>query len=827
MSLWTWGRAVANPRRTWALLGAVTLGLFVAMLLACMMPLYSSLMSEGYLQHILALSSPTNINLEITANTLGITSAVADGATKTTTAAGQLSANTFTTGSMTYLESQTNLSFDLVNGANPVTAGVLPFPFDQATALGYDMAQVAPHMRLVAGRLPQDTPAGQPYEVLVTNQTGKLRVGDALALSVVGDFSLQVAAVVAGVWTPKDPADPFWNGRSFAQVGPHAQDKPPTPAIFPLIFTTNGFVSALQFTSGGARAEGPVGMIVHTIFFTDPARITPESAPAVIDDIKNLRTRITVQVQDSLGVITTALVTDLDSILGGVLSQTALLGLPFDIFVVQILGLTLLFVIAMTGILVDSQAPQIATLKSRGASLLEILGGYGLQGAVLVAIAAIPAILLAPQVALAIVLWLLPAGGAALTFERQYLTQIASLQGSLFPAALGAALGLAALFVAVAQAARLDVLALRREQGRTATVPFWKRYYLDIGLVVLCAAGYLELVNFGGLGVRTTLVNSAASSGASNGPDPLLFATPAILLLAGALLALRVFPLLARAGFAAATRDRGAAGMMAFAQVARGGNFARLTLLLTLALGFGLFALTFQSSLARNAADRAAYLAGGDVRIVPTGGASNANALPDLYAKLPGVTQVLPLYRTHGSQLSGGAVDAQILALDPTVAAQVVYWRDDYAQASLAQLMAQMSAYEQGQSAGDPSHPIWALVDPTFAANQNVGVGDTFNLASETGNGAITYVVGGIMNEFPTMFDTDSIGFLVVDLSDYSAAVQNPQLGASAAPTPSEYWLRTTDDAGAGGFARGDAARAGLLRQLLHRPANPAGAVPV
>ena len=108
MSLWTWGRAVADPRRTWALLGAVTLGLFVAILLACMMPLYSSLMAEGYLQHILALSSPTNVNLEITANTLCITPAVADGATKASTDAGARATSAFTTGTMTYLDSQTN-----------------------------------------------------------------------------------------------------------------------------------------------------------------------------------------------------------------------------------------------------------------------------------------------------------------------------------------------------------------------------------------------------------------------------------------------------------------------------------------------------------------------------------------------------------------------------------------------------------------------------------------------------------------------------------------------------------------------------------------------
>ncbi|HEX6817309.1 MAG TPA: FtsX-like permease family protein, partial [Ktedonobacterales bacterium] len=768
-------------------------------------PLYSSLMSEGYLQHILALSSPTNVNLEIIANTLGITPAVADGATKTSTDVGDLRAGAFTTGSATYLESQTRLRFAFVNGANPVAAGVLPGPFDEATVLGYDMAQAAPHMQLFAGRLPQDTPAGQPFEVLITKEMDKLHLGDTISFVVSGLPTLTVAAKVVGVWYPKDTNDTFWNGRSFAHIDPHAQDVPPTPAIFPVLFTKNAFVSALQFTSGGARAEGPVSMSVHTIFYTDPARITPESAPAVIDDIKTLRTLIGVQVQSSLGVLTAALITNLDTLLRGVLSQTALLGLPFDIFVVQVLGLTLLFVVAVTGILVESQTLPIATLKSRGASLLQLLGGYSLQGLILAGIAAVPALLLAPSLALAIVASLLPAGGNGVRIEQQYLASIASVQGSLLPAAIGAGLALVALLLAVAQAARLDVLALRREQGRTATVPFWKRYYLDLALVVLCAAGYLELTTFGGIGTQATL----ASSSAPSGPDPLLFATPSLLLLAGALLALRVVPLLAHAGAALSARDRGATSMMAFTQVARGGSFARLTLLLTLALGFGLFALTFQSSLARNSADRAAYIAGADERIVPVQGASDSSDLSALYAKLPGVTQVMPVDRTHGSQLSGGSIDASILAFDPRLAAQVVSWRADYAPQSLAELMGGMRSHTQGASAGDASHPIWALVDPTFAANQNVRVGDSFKLASETGTGAITYVVGGIVNDFPTLFDGDTIGYLVVDLADYSAAVQNPQVGAGSPVTPSEYWLRTTDDA----------AQAGARASALNNPA--------
>src|SRR5512142_2852450 len=129
--------------------------------------------------------------------------------------------------------------------------------------------------------------------------------------------------------------------------------------------------------------------------------------------------------------------------------------------------------------------------------------------------------------------------------------------------------------------------------ARPSRKPFWRRTYLDVGLALLCLVGYLELGQFGGTQTRVQL--------GSQGNSPLLLITPALLLLSGGLLLLRLIPLAASLGARVASRGRGITAMLAFAQIERTpARYSRMTLLLVLSVGLGLFALTFNASLAQN-----------------------------------------------------------------------------------------------------------------------------------------------------------------------------------------------------------------------------------
>src|SRR5262249_30502976 len=216
---------------------------------------------------------------------------------------------------------------------------------------------------------------------------------------------------------------------------------------------------------------------------------------------------------------------------------------------------------------------------------------------------------------------------------------------------------------------------------------------LDVALAVLCALGYLELGQFGGLNIREQLGTADAQSG----PDPLLLAAPALLLLAGALLTLRLFPLGAAIGARLAAQGRGATSMLAFSQVSRASSaFGRLTLLLTLSVGVGLFALNYQASLGRNVADRAAYVAGADQLVAVGAGAQSEAKMNQSLAALPGVQGVTPLFRSQATSTDDPTAIVGTLAVDPATFAGVSNWRDDYAAQPLDGLMREMAAHTQG-----------------------------------------------------------------------------------------------------------------------------------
>jgi hypothetical protein len=340
----------------------------------------------------------------------------------------------------------------------------------------------------------------------------------------------------------------------------------------------------------------------------------------------------------------------------------------------------------------------------------------------------------------------------------------------------------------------------------------WRRYYLDLALVVLCFFGYVELGHFGDVSTRQQL-------GVSN--SPLLLAAPALLLLAGALVVLRIFPLGAALGARAAARGRGVTALLSLSQVERNpGRYTRLTLLLVLAVGLGLFALTFDASLTQNASDRAAYTVGADVRLTEHAGLGKGQdaAIAHRLASLPGVAAVAPVYRTTASASQdegGGPVD--VLGVDPATLGQVVgpvAWRSVYATQPLTALLGGMRQQMRGARAGSADTPIWAIVSATFAANYHLNVGDQFALQfDETATGTGAFVVGAEVAEFPTLYPTHATGgFILVDSADYFAAIANAlndakggiaiQGGPATPPTPpdtshlgaNEFWLRATGD---------------------------------
>ena len=741
-----------------ALLLAVALGMLVADALICTVPLYNALIADVQFQRALVSGDPTARNIEAQVSSPHITMAIRSTATSEVTSLGQQYLSGFTAATPTYYTSADTFLLTRIGASNFDPASPKP---PEANPLAFDYASAGPHMKLIAGRLPQATTAGSLLpEALITQQMANVQhvgVGDELTLTQFGSHQDQLTVRIVGVFTPRDPNDNYWNGLNFdVMSGPGSSSPYPVLLTFPAFFSIFGSFSGVNMTQ-------------HWVYYTQPQRINAGNLNTVLDQINQFRSRINGNLLSTADVTNAQVNTELDQTISNLNGQQNLIALPLYVVVAQVVGLALLFVAAMASLLIDGQAGEIATLKSRGASGAQILGVFTTQGLLLGILAAVLSPFAAALLSLALVRFFVPQsvfGG--LYVGGSYFAQLANPQAVILPAILGALLGVGAVVISAWQSARRDVLAFRREQGRTSQQPFWQRYYLDLALVVLCVIGYLELGQFGSASVRAQLGGAAS---------PLLLITPALLLLAGALLTLRLAPLGARFGESLAARGRGLVAMLALSQVERTpGRYSRMTLLLTLSVGLGLFALSFDTSLNQNIYDQAAYSVGANIRLTQnfTEGGQIGQTIDTKLATLPGVTQVTPVYRSQAvTSPDQGGTELSLLAVDPATFASVdepVAWRSDYGNgASLTSLMQQMHSHlAQPSLAGSPSAPIWAIVSQNFADQYNLSPGKRFEIELEDdGLSGTSFVVGAIVSNFPTLYPNDlPAGFVVVALPD-------------------------------------------------------------
>ncbi|WP_327358200.1 ABC transporter permease [Streptomyces sp. NBC_01304] len=222
--------------------------------------------------------------------------------------------------------------------------------------------------------------------------------------------------------------------------------------------------------------------------------------------------------------------------------------------------------------------------------------------------------------------------------------------------------------------------AARSGHGRTRALPAPLRAGADVGLLVIAAVAYWQLD-------RRTL-DSGALSGDREGElgiDPLLVVAPALALLAGTVLTLRLLPPAAKLAERHAVGGRGLTVSLAGWQFSRRPlRGAGTVLLLVLAVAMGMLALGQGASWDRSQDDQADFRAGAPVRVLGSSGAAFGQG--GAYDELAGLRAAAPAARSEVG-LSGGR-RATLLALDTTTAGPHLRMRDDLAQGDQARLLA-------------------------------------------------------------------------------------------------------------------------------------------
>ena len=554
------------------------------------------------------------------------------------------------------------------------------------------------HAQVVEGGFPRGVTAadlaGKPFEieVLVDEDTARLfdlDVGSTMsAIPYWQDISSQVTAFVSGIIRRSAPQEEYWRLDEEAFSFPTD-----TFRVAPFFVPERTFFETL----------GPMFPDMTSTYAwllpSDISQLSASNASEARYGIQGLKAELNSTMTSFIQTTT------MDDVLEDFDINLFFSRVPLLVVLVLIVAVVLYYVITMSSLLVERQGAEIALLRSRGSTSLQILGLYLLEGGTL----SLLAVVVGPFIALFTIslLGLTPpfsdlSGGTLLPAHLSW--------GAFTMGLLGGALSFLALLIPAIQASRVGVVQQRQIIARPQRTSAIHRYYIDL---IILAVGLLllrELQRQGSL-VAVELFGEVKV-------NQLLLATPAIILVGAGLLLLRIFPLVVRLVAWAFSSVLPAGIALGLWQMSRNPtHYARLSLLLVLTAGLGIFAASFGGTLERNFKERVLYSTGADLRAegVLLERSGPTSSVDEKYKQIPGVFEISPAYRGTGVILSKFLGDLYtMLAVDHDTFPSVAFYRRDFASAPLEDLLDQLAKDDlpQGVELPEDARSLRVLVRP-------------------------------------------------------------------------------------------------------------------
>ena len=485
---------------------------------------------------------------------------------------------------------------------------------------------LAERASLVTGAWPQ--PGRRPLEASLPEETATalgISVGDTLSIGDRRDPSDPFDVEITAIWRP-DADDPYWRWIA-ERDGEGASTTAP-----PLVVSRADLLT---------HAVSTVRMEWWAIPSVE--RLSLGSVDPVVADVRSLHDRLD-------GVDTSrplAVRTNLPALLGDIGDSVLVTRAGILALGAQFAVLAVYAVVLVASILVERRRGEAALVRARGGSASH-LAAMALGEALLLAV---PVALAAPWLATLIVRVLAESGPAA---GSDLVSAAAASDAPVLVAAAAAGAGVIGLTVA---SVIFDVrpMGARAAVGRPGSRTAAHALGIDVALVTLAAVSVWQLRVYG-----APLTRNARGA---LGLDPLLIVAPAIGLLAGVVLATRLFPRLAQLLEWRLASVRSAVAPLGARQLARRPlRYTRSALLLMLAIGLGTFAAVYTVTWTGSQADQAAYRAAADVRVVTSQYADLPGwAVDPAYEAVAGVAAAVPVARqtiSVGRAVRGGELVA-------------------------------------------------------------------------------------------------------------------------------------------------------------------------
>ncbi len=533
---------------------------------------------------------------------------------------------------------------------------------------------------------------------------------------------------IVGVVSPLNPLDEIWWGTQ-QPFGVDIRPKNVNEDLYTVSLLLPP--ESLRVRGSGSRSQK---VTLRLILDTD--QISVDNVDAVQSAVSRLEMRLEGN-NVTLG-------TTLSRILATYQAQVATVRAPLLLLAAQALAFVMYTIGLIASLMLERSQGELAILAGRGASRVLVVQIFALQGLLLVPVA----VLTGPVVAQRVIgLWAGIAGpsiSTPISAESWRLGLIAACFGWL------------AIILPIYPATGQNVLEWQRSITRPNRLAGWQRLYLDLFLLLLGGLAYWQLVGTG------TFVTG--EPGSIRVTDMLLLLGPSLLLVAVALILLRLFPFFLNMAARISARGRGLILPLGLARLARDPiKPSRVILLISLAAGLTFFSETFGRSLAVSQQEMAHYMAGADLRVA-SGGVSM-----EAIAQSPGVLSASPVLR---AEVRNGSNRPTLLAVDPETFDQVARYPPGLTDLSISSLGRILTS----ETAAGTLPAIFSHK----ALPPGSGPGDrvTFSLDRDE----LVFEVRGIVLNFPTM----SGGFIVVSHPGLEALLG---VDASRLPGQHETWL--------------------------------------
>jgi hypothetical protein len=521
--------------------------------------------------------------------------------------------------------------------AQPPSAGNQPIA--EAAVLG----GIAAHAVLTSGRWPGGPASGQLNGVipaaLPASAAALLHATDGDTLRMKDRISGRyVRFVVTGLYRPRQVSSEYWNLSDIALTGSS---------------TASGFTTYGPLAVQAGAFAGPSGALT---VYQGSWLAQPQTASIPARELGTVAGRVDVlrqTLQNAEQLPDLALTTSLPSVLNGTASNLDVARSLLAISAVLLSLLAAAALLAVARLLAGQREGESAILTARGATRWQLVR--------LTAAEAIPLCLLSAA-----------AGGVAGVLLARLLAGTGPA-GDDWPAiAVAAVVAVGAVVIMVVPAlGTVTPGTARARRGRQAAISGLTKAGADVALVLLAVVAGWQLRHY-----------SAVSAGANGnfGVDPVIVIAPALALVGGTVLALRLLPVAGKAGDRLAARGRRLTAALASWQISRqpirqGGA----ALLIVLAVATGTLALAQRQSWTRSDHDQAAFGAGADVRVETSQPLSAAQAAA--LVQLPGVRHAMPV-----AMFPETATGGETLAIGSAQAANVTLLRSDQSPVPAAQL---------------------------------------------------------------------------------------------------------------------------------------------